>query len=54
MIKFIFVTILLVLDIVLCLYWGLISILFWKDCFPRDKDGDKTPFILSDSLIREL
>lgn len=54
MIKFIFVSILIVLDIVMCFYWGLISLLFWKNCFPTDVDGAKTPFILSDSLNREL
>ena len=54
MIKFILVSILIVFDILLCVYWGLVSLLYWKNCFPEDKDGNKDPFILSNSLDSKI
>lgn len=54
MIKFILVSILIVLDILLCIYWGLVSLLYWKNCFPEDKNGDVDPFILSNSLASRI
>lgn len=54
MLKFILVAPLIIVDLIMLIYWALVSLIYWKNCFPFDENGETTPFISSHFLSEKI